>query len=83
MCNPEHNYSAQRKLSRTKENSMVTEDLLAVQHELHAFSIQLKMQRDLLSISEEVNDEGTNALMSDYIHEQEKLVWMYSAYLKK
>ncbi|MBL7773731.1 MAG: hypothetical protein JNM95_12780 [Chitinophagaceae bacterium] len=41
------------------------------------------MQRDLLSISEEVNDEGTNALMSDYIHEQEKLVWMYSAYLKK
>lgn len=41
------------------------------------------MQRDLLSISEEVNDEGTNALMSDYIHEHEKLVWMYSEYLKK
>jgi len=27
-------------------------------------------------------DEGTNALMSDYIYEQEKPVWMYSAYLK-
>ncbi len=26
-------------------------------------------------------DEGTNALMSDYIREQEKLVWMYSAFL--
>ena len=24
---------------------------------------------------------GTNALMSDYIREQEKLVWMYSAFL--
>lgn len=83
MCNPEHNYSANRKLSGSKESSIVTEGLLAVQHVLHAFSIQFKMQRDLLSISEEVNDEGTNALMSDYIHEQEKLVWMYSAYLKK
>ncbi len=31
----------------------------------------------------EINDEGTNSLMSDYIREQEKLVWMYSAYLKK
>ena len=33
--------------------------------------------------SAEANDEGTNALMSDYIREQEKLVWMYSAFLKK
>ena len=32
-------------------------------------------------VSAEVEDEGTNALMSDYIREQEKLVWMYSAFL--
>jgi starvation-inducible DNA-binding protein len=31
----------------------------------------------------EADDEGTNALMSDYIREQEKLVWMYSAFLKR
>jgi starvation-inducible DNA-binding protein len=30
-----------------------------------------------------MDDEGTNALMSDYIREQEKLVWMYSAYLNE
>jgi len=39
-------------------------------------------QRELLDLSAEATDEGTNALMSDYIREQEKLVWMYSAYLK-
>lgn len=83
MCNPEHNYSAYRKLSAIKESKMVTDGLLAVKDVLHAFSVLLKLQRDLLSISEEANDEGTNALMSDYIREQEKLVWMYSAYLKK
>jgi starvation-inducible DNA-binding protein len=35
-----------------------------------------------LHISGEIGDEGTNALMSDYLREQEKMVWMYSAYLK-
>jgi len=34
-------------------------------------------------MSADADDEGTNALMSDYISEQEKLVWMYSAYYNK
>ena len=29
-----------------------------------------------------IDDEGTNAMMSDYIREQEKLVWMYSSFMK-
>ena len=40
-------------------------------------------QRDLLNLSADAGDEGTNALMSDYIRAQEKLVWMYSAFVKK
>ena len=38
--------------------------------------------RDIAAIAE-AGDEGTNALMSDYIRAQEKLVWMYSAFLNK
>jgi starvation-inducible DNA-binding protein len=34
-------------------------------------------------MSAEIGDEGTNALMSDYIREQEKTVWMYSAFLNR
>jgi len=30
-----------------------------------------------------MNDDGNNALLSDYIRKQEKLVWMYSAFSKK
>lgn len=37
----------------------------------------------ILVLFAEAGDEGTNALMSDYIRAQEKLVWMYSAFLKK
>ncbi|MBS1777140.1 MAG: DNA starvation/stationary phase protection protein [Bacteroidetes bacterium] len=50
---------------------------------LKSFQSLLIKQRALLEISADAGDEGTNALMSDYIREQEKLVWMYSAYLDK
>lgn len=49
---------------------------------LESFKIIIILQRELLDMSADAEDEGTNALMSDYIREQEKLVWMYSAYLK-
>jgi starvation-inducible DNA-binding protein len=50
---------------------------------LEAFEIIIVKQRELLILSVDAGDEGTNALMSDYIREQEKLVWMYSSYLNK
>jgi starvation-inducible DNA-binding protein len=30
------------------------------------------MERKILNASDEINDEGTNAMMSDFIAEQEK-----------
>ncbi len=48
---------------------------------LDGFKAILLKQREILNLSDEMNDEGTNALMSDYITEQEKHVWMLSAYL--
>jgi starvation-inducible DNA-binding protein len=52
-----------------------------VEEILAAFKIIITLQRKLLDMSAKAEDEGTNALMSDYIRAQEKLVWMYSAYL--
>jgi starvation-inducible DNA-binding protein len=48
---------------------------------LDGFKSILVKQREILNLSDEMNDEGTNSLMSDYITEQEKHVWMLSAYL--
>lgn len=59
----------------------VTDGTEAVKHCVAAFSVLLLRERALLRIAAEANDEGTGALMSDYIREQEKLVWMYQAYL--
>ena len=41
-----------------------------------------EIERVVLELSADAGDEGTNALMSDYIREQEKSVWMYSSYAK-
>ncbi len=41
----------------------------------------LKLERDILNKSDDLNDEGTNSMMSDFITEQEKTVWMMKAWL--
>lgn len=80
---PEHNYSKYAKVSTIKESEKVSDGLKAVEAILEAFKTVILLQRDLLSLSADANDEGTNALMSDYIRLQEKQVWMYSSFLKK
>jgi len=80
---PEHNYSAYAKIAGIKESPKVADGLTAVQHVLDSLKTLIVLQREILSLSGDADDEGTNALMSDYIREQEKLVWMYSSFLKQ
>lgn len=80
---PLHSYSDYITLSEVKERKDISAGDEAVELVLKGFSILITKERDLLKMSAEADDEGTNALMSDYIREQEKLVWMYSAYLNK
>lgn len=80
---PNHNYSDYLKLSTIKESKEVLDGTKCVENILASFKTVIALQRDLLDVTEKANDEGTNSQMSDYITEQEKEVWMYSAYLGK
>ena len=80
---PEYKFTDYLSSSHIKESNEVSNGVKAIDEILASFKILLKKQRHILNLSSEINDEGTNAQMSDYIREQEKLVWMYSAYLKK
>ena len=80
---PQHNYSNYQITSKIKESVQVSDGINAVEDILSSFQVIIILQRELLSISSEAGDEGTNALMSDYIRMQEKLVWMYSSFLNK
>lgn len=80
---PEYRYSEYIKIAVIKEAGQTHNGVENVQNLIDSFSILIQKQRALLDLSGEANDEGTNSLMSDYIREQEKLVWMYSAFLNK
>ena len=79
---PLHTFEDYIKTSTIKSGKNISKAKEAVQLVLDSFQTLLIKQRSLLNMSADANDEGTNALMSDYIREQEKLVWMYSSYLK-
>ncbi|WKZ61404.1 MAG: Dps family protein [Cyclobacteriaceae bacterium] len=80
---PSHNYSDYTRVSKIAESKEVSDGIKSVTNILESFKIIITLQRELLILSEEADDEGTNAQMSDYIRVQEKLVWMYSAFLNK
>ena len=69
-------------MAKANESTEFFEGLKDGKDTLKSFKIIIKLQRQTLNLSADANDEGTNALMSGYISELEKLVWMYTAYLK-
>jgi starvation-inducible DNA-binding protein len=78
---PNHAFTVYQSQSDIKESGEVSDGDKAVKQILEAFYVLIRKQRVILDLSAEIGDEGTNSLMSDYIREQEKLVWMYSAFL--
>jgi len=78
---PLHSYADFQKASILAAITNVSDGKVAMRHILEGFEIVIKLQRELLQISSESEDEATNSLMGDYIRLQEKTVWMYSAYL--
>jgi len=80
---PHYKFSKYLEESKVKESNEVFDGMKSVKEILLTFQILIKKQRKILDLSGDIGDEGTNALMSDYIREQEKLVWMYSAFLGK
>lgn len=79
---PLHSFSEYIEASQIKEVKGVSKGPEAVKNVLESFKTLLKKERMILELAAAAGDEGTNALMSDYIREKEKLVWMYSAFQK-
>lgn len=78
---PAHAYSTYIEKSQVPERKDVSDGKEAVGNIVDSFAKLIAKQRELLALAGEGNDEGTVALMSDYISQQEKTVWMYRSYL--
>jgi starvation-inducible DNA-binding protein len=78
-----HTFDDYQKTTQIKSIKNISDGNTGITNVLDSFKTIIIKQRDLLNLAAETDDEGTNALMSDYIREQEKLVWMYSSFLNR
>lgn len=79
---PLHSFSSYLAHAQINEHTNVTDANSTMQGLSNGFSTLVGQQRDVLSLASDAHDEGTASQMSDYIREQEKLIWMLNAWLK-
>lgn len=77
---PVNKFSEYLKVAKVQEVSGISCGDEALENILGTYSQFVAEERKLLSLASETGDEATVALMSDYLKEQEKLVWMLVAY---
>lgn len=80
---PLHTFEDYVKNNKLKVGKNISVDEEAVHLIVNSLSDLLKIERDLLTKSADANDEGTNSMMSDFIKEQEKTIWMMKAWLEE
>ena len=80
---PIHSFSSYIKIATIKELTNVDSATKSIEAIITSLSTLIKLEREILSIANKANDEGTSSLMSDYIRQQEKTIWMYSAFGNK
>ena len=79
---PLHTFTDYLNISEIKEEKGVTNGIEGVNIIINNFSILILKEREILSLAAEADDEGTVSLMSDYISETEKTLWMLNSYIK-
>ncbi|MEG0647074.1 MULTISPECIES: DNA starvation/stationary phase protection protein [Bacteroides] len=77
---PSNKFSDYLKISNLNEVDKVSNGNEALKNILETYSHFIREERKILSIASQAGDEVTVALMSDYLKEQEKMVWMLTAY---
>ena len=61
----------------------ISNDEKAIHLIVNSLAQLLKIERKIAANSSEINDEGTNSMMSAFIAEQEKTIWMMNAWLEE
>ncbi len=79
---PLHTFSDYLKVSQIREEKGITNGIDGIKITISNFSTIIIKERTILSLATEADDEGTASLMSDYISQTEKTLWMLNSYLK-
>ena len=80
---PENKFSEYLKVAEVKEISGINCGGEAVEHILETYSYLLGEERKVIELANEAGDDATADLMTGYLKEQEKMVWMLVAFSTK
>jgi starvation-inducible DNA-binding protein len=78
---PMHTFEEYMTTSSIKAAKNMRSGKDCVNETVNNLTVLLALERELLKMAADAEDEGTVTLMSDYINAQEKTVWMLTAYL--
>ena len=78
---PLHSFKDYIELAKVPVGKNISNDRASVDLIVESLSKLIEIERNILNESDEANDEGTNSMMSDFIAEQEKIIWMMKAWL--
>ncbi|HAH55643.1 MAG TPA: DNA starvation/stationary phase protection protein [Flavobacterium sp.] len=77
---PLHTFEDYIKNNQLEIGKNIHNDEKAIEIIVSSLSKLLVIERGILKKSSEIDDEGTNSMMSDFIAEQEKTIWMLKAW---
>lgn len=80
---PLHTFEDYIKNNRLEVGRDVSRDTEAVHLVMNSLAKLLQIERVILDESGKIGDEGTNSMMSDFIAEQEKTIWMLKAWCEE
>lgn len=80
---PENKFSEYLKVAKVKEVSGISCGSEAVDHILDTYKYLIGAERKLIDLANEAHDDTTADLMTGYLKEQEKMVWMLVAFSTK
>lgn len=78
---PLHAYSDFTQHANLSEDKNVSNGTQCVKGVVSGLQTIITDQRGLAELAEKNEDQGTADLMAAYVQEQEKLIWMYNAFL--
>jgi len=70
-------------VSGIKENATIFSGNEGIEYILSTQKTLIALEKEILKISSDLEDDGTNSMMSDLIREKEKTNWMFTAWLNK
>ena len=77
---PENKYSGYLKVARVSEVSGISSSKEAVDNILDTYKHFIAEERKLIDLANEANDAVTADIMTGYLKEQEKMIWMLVAF---